>query len=193
MEQRFQIGIDAWIIQDGNYGDFTPGRHDFAVEFYPESAQSLPATAGVSAKRIRGSRYEIVGRVSKVLPRAWVIDIGLLAYQNHPPPPWAREGTYFKATVYLGVDPFFYFEELADLSDMPELIYPWEIERIELETTPWLTSRDPQGRQLQVRDVGPTSFSDVKSTNAWHDDSGHGHYVLTARAVGQPKKRLGDR
>lgn len=33
----FFIGLDSWIIQDGNYGDFHRGQEaTFAVEFHPE-------------------------------------------------------------------------------------------------------------------------------------------------------------
>ena len=33
------IGLSAWIIQDGNYGDFSVGqRAEFALEFYAREA-----------------------------------------------------------------------------------------------------------------------------------------------------------
>lgn len=37
MGLTFDIGLSAWIIQDGNYEDFEQGQtRSFALEFYPE-------------------------------------------------------------------------------------------------------------------------------------------------------------
>ena len=34
--ELLNVGLDAWIIQDGNYADFRVGEEqDFALEFYP--------------------------------------------------------------------------------------------------------------------------------------------------------------
>ena len=36
--ETLNIGIDSWIIQDGNYGNFVVGQDTkFAIEFYPLS------------------------------------------------------------------------------------------------------------------------------------------------------------
>ncbi len=39
---EWKIGISAWIIQDGNYGDFRcHERAEFALEFYPLTAKRV--------------------------------------------------------------------------------------------------------------------------------------------------------
>ncbi|MCU1276669.1 MAG: hypothetical protein JWM53_215, partial [bacterium] len=178
----YHIGLDAWIIQDGNYGDFEPGEHAFAVEFTPFEVSPSAGSQRTSLEHVRGAEHEVVGRVAKVFASsAWVIDVGILAYQDQAPPPWATEGQYLSGRVYLGIDPFFYFEKLVRQPEVPALIYRWTVEGIDLETTPWLDSRDARGRELRMRDAQRTSFVSVPRTDAWHDDGGHAHYVLKAR------------
>jgi hypothetical protein len=63
------------------------------------------------------------------------------------PPEW------FSGEIYIGVDPFPYFEKLAREPEAPALIYDWKIQRIEVETAPrilqdgaWIF--DPDRRRL---------------------------------------------
>ncbi|WP_454740457.1 hypothetical protein [Cupriavidus necator] len=71
------IGLNAWIIQDGNYTDFRVGdRARFALEF---GGRHLKPSAS------RGKRYEpkgsavysVVGQVTFSAPNAWAIDFGI--------------------------------------------------------------------------------------------------------------------
>jgi len=122
--------------------------------------------------------YDAAGSVVFADEDCWVVDFGILAFQSTKPPEWVRVGTAVRGNLYLGIDPFFYTEDLRLKVSMPNLYYEWTLRGIELETTPWQLAADESGRPLQTRaDVAPT-FRKVQSTNAWVDDSQHAHYVL---------------
>src|SRR5437588_7630307 len=96
------IGVSSWIIQDGNYGDFRVGEAArFALEFNPHSLQ--PARSQVPmAERLRGSRYRVCGRVAHTGRSVWVIDFGIMAYENREPPRFAARGDWVEGELYLG-------------------------------------------------------------------------------------------
>ncbi|MGD0880968.1 MAG: hypothetical protein ABSB09_05315 [Acidimicrobiales bacterium] len=168
------IGLDAWIIQDGNYPDFSTGQvAEFAVEFY--SRQGLEVMTSASrplARHLRDSHYSIEGQVRCDDEDALVIDVGIGVFrettQEHFP-----VGTMVAGEVYLGIDPFFYFERLAKLRKDPPLIYTWKIQRIQRQTAPFIRS----GNGL-IRDVSQSNWADIESTDAWSDDEGNGSYLL---------------
>jgi hypothetical protein len=179
------VGISSWIIQDGNYRDFRVGETArFALEFYPHMLE-VDKLHQASFERIRASRYRIRGQVVYVGRSVWVIDFGVMAYQNEEPPRATKEGSWIEGNVYLGVDPFFYFEDLQSRPGMPALQYDWHIKTILLETTPWLSHKDEKGRTTLTRDEQRESFVEVAETNAWDDDEGLGHYVLECERIGQ--------
>jgi hypothetical protein len=64
----------------------------------------------------------------------WVVDAGILMYREEKPPRDVRQGCRVSGEIYLGIDPFFYFERLSREYDAPALIYDWEIRRIEVQT-----------------------------------------------------------
>src|SRR5947208_10554371 len=124
---EWRVGISAWIIQDGNYGDFhCHQRADFALEFFPRYHR-LGSSPGCHANHLRGSKYKVNAQVVHASKGAWVIDFGIQAFQQARPPAHAREGEWLEAEIYLGIDPFFYFEDLAHNPQMPPLIYDWHI------------------------------------------------------------------
>jgi hypothetical protein len=182
--QTFFVGLSSWIIQDGNYGDFAVGNAaKFALEFYPNTIQ-LARSREPSSERIGASRYRIRGQVVYAGRSAWVIDFGIMAYQNQEPPRIAKKGSWVEGEIYLGIDPFFYSEELHARPGMPALRYEWRIRNIALETTPWLSAKDETGRTILTRDEQQVSFIEVAETNAWEDDEGRGHYVLECERIG---------
>lgn len=172
------VGIDAWIIQDGNYGDFAVGeKTQFALEFYPHSLKSSGCESP-SATNVKASRYQICGQVVYRTKSVWVLDMGFLAYQESPPPRYATKGSWVEGEIYLGIDPFMYFEHLKNMSKIPSLTYSFRIGQIFLETTPWLTKSDESGRSMMVRDEQNESYREVAETDAWNDDNGNAHYIL---------------
>ena len=182
--QTFFVGLSAWIIQDGNYGDFRIGEAaKFALEFYPHTMRGTRSRTP-SAERIKASQYRVCGQVVYTDESAWVIDFGILAYQDRWPPPVARSELWVEGEIYLGIDPFFYFEELHARPGMPAFQYEWRIQRLFLETTPWLSATDAAGRTVLTRDEQRESFIEVAETSAWDDDEGRAHYVLECERIG---------
>lgn len=61
------IGLDSWVIQDGNYGDFAQAtRVSFALEFYP--VVPLPKCGRFDRKvgslqNIADSSYQLLARL----------------------------------------------------------------------------------------------------------------------------------
>jgi hypothetical protein len=163
--KTLQIGLPSWIIQDGNYRDFSVGQEaTFALEFSPHSL--TPAEGETPrADLLAPGRYSIQGRVEFITKEAWILDFGLQAYQDLrdlAPPRDASLGSWVKGEVDLGVDPYPYFEQLSRLKGMPELTYRWLLRGIMLETTPWLTGPD----NSRFRDPAKQSFRSVDKTDA---------------------------
>ncbi len=176
----FDIGLSAWIIQDGNYGEFEAGReYRFALEFYPHDISLDSSSAGAPQLLSAGNCvYDAYAAIAFCSESAWVVDFGVPAYQDAKPPAWASTHARVRGHVYVGVDPFFYFESLRSIQGMPDLFRQWFIHRILLETTPWIESVDSQGRKVISRDAKRESFEEVPVTDAWKHDNGNGHYVL---------------
>jgi hypothetical protein len=181
------VGIDAWIIQDGNYPDFERGLTEFALEFAFVEGVARTSETATSMAHIDGARHAVTGRVVATFRDAWVIDVGVLAFEERPPPTWAQPGVGCAGEIYLGVDPFFYFERLRLRPEFPALMYAWRIDDIALETTPWRT-RQIEGRTIRSREETQPSYRSVDRTDAWTDDGGNAHYVLEARMVGGPTR-----
>lgn len=60
---KVNVGLSAWIIQDGNYTDFEIGQtYSFASEFYPYSLQ--PSRSHIkTARLIKARPYQINAQV----------------------------------------------------------------------------------------------------------------------------------
>jgi hypothetical protein len=160
--------LAAWIIQDGNYADFQRGQvAEFAVEFEFEAFQTVEA-ATPSARLLRDGDYAISGEVVFTDGDVWVIDCGILIY-NELRPSRVRDRHGVTGTALLGIDPFPYFERLNRLPRMPALVYTWEIVRI---------------RRL----TAPSVAVDVDATDAWRDDDGTADYLLDCVRLDVPAK-----
>lgn len=178
-----QIGLSAWIIQDGNYPEFELGRSArFALEFCAHSVAAAPVSVEAFTLT-QPARYNLSARVAFRTAKVWVIDAGFLAYCQSEPPVFATLGSVVAGDFYLGVDPFSYSEYLYRLPGMPELRYEWRIDSIALETTPWISTRDTSGREILHRDESRTSYQPVPRTDAWHDADGHGEYILECTRI----------
>lgn len=175
----FQIGLSSWIIQDGNYSEFEAGRqYQFALEFYPHQialetgAESAPRLSAVGS-----ALYDAHGVIVFRSDSAWAIDFGVPAYQDSQPPGWVKVGAAVHGRVYIGVDPFFYFEHSKNEAGVPNLSRQWLIRRILLETTPWVETLEDQ-RPVRRRDESRVSYVEVDATDSWNHDGGDGHYIL---------------
>jgi hypothetical protein len=185
----WRIGLASWIIQDGNYDDFSSHQNaSFALEFFPLDHKPSASTQK-QATHIAGSRYKVNAEVIYLSKGAWVIDFGICAFQQAPPPSQTRNGTWLEATIYLGIDPFFYFDELAHVSQMPALFYDWHVKEIMVETAPFIETRDSKGTRLLVRDEAKSAYRKIDQTCASKDDNGYAEYVLCCDLIDrQPKK-----
>jgi hypothetical protein len=188
-QQEWEIGLSSWIIQDGNYGDFEMGQiAEFALEFCSEyHRQSEQRTK--SCTKLGAAKYAIIAEVIFLTDKAWVLDFGICAFQESKPPPGISLGTFVKATIHLGIDPFFYFEGLNKLPRVPALIYTWKINSIGRQTAPFIESHDPSGRKILLRDEEKLRYEDVMKTDAWKDDDdGNSEYVLSCAFLPVPPK-----
>ncbi len=180
----WSLGLDGWIIQDGNYPDLARGgRIEVAVEFgFLDPPR--PSSGEPSARLLSDSTYLLNARVLAVEEDAWVLDIGFHVFDQKPPT-GVRPGDVLSGKAYLGVDPFYYFERLAKVTSMPPLIYTWDIEAIRLDGTP---------RQLVdgiwVRDRTREAWEEVEATDAWGHHGGDSAYVLDCRLLDCPPKRV---
>ena len=188
MDPLVHVGLSAWIIQDGNYDDLAVGQEaKFALEFYPPHGLQPAQDGPVNAERLTGSRYRVRGRVVFSDPSVWVIDAGtFMAFSDRQPPPHAVVGAWVEGEVYLGIDPFFYFEYLHRMQGMPPLTYTWTVRNIVRETTPWIEAKDALGRAYTTRDTTREAFVPTQKTKAWDEDGGNGHYVLECHLISGP-------
>jgi len=164
---RLDVFMDSWIIGDGNYSDFSKGEtRQFALELWAPAGLKKIEGSEKSSQADQRYTYAISAEVMFASSEILVIDSGVLAYSATSSDLEAgfRVGDFVKGDVTFGVDPFFYFERLSKLPDVPALIYEWRIEWVEQETTP-LISGKVCGREGYVRDQARTRFERVESTS----------------------------
>jgi hypothetical protein len=77
-----------------------------------------------------------------------VVDFGICAFQEFKPPDGLSAGSFVAAEIYLGIDPFFYFEYLYKRPNMVPLVYSWKIRAIERQTAPFVERREPSGQKV---------------------------------------------
>ncbi|GEP36631.1 hypothetical protein NPS01_02940 [Nocardioides psychrotolerans] len=193
------IGLDSWVIQDGNYTDVAVGeRRQFALELgYRRAARlAVPPDHERTPRCVhtgRGTSYDVVGELLRSFPEprggAFVLDVGLLAYTqwmvlDDLAPPVA--GTWLTGEIHLSVDPFFYKDDLHALPGMPPLIYTWTVEEVQVDETPVVLVHPGDPRHeiparegpVRVRDVTREAWCSVERTQAWDED---GSYRLGCR------------
>ncbi len=179
------VGLDSWIIQDGNYGDFAQATNvSFALEFCPVvplSRYGRPDHKAPSFAHILESSHEIVAQVVHAQDDWWVLDAGVLMYCDGKPPDIARLGTWLWGLVFIGIDPFPYFENHAHEPGAPAIVYDWKIEKIEMETGPFVETRPKHFE----RDPKKRGWKEVAKTDGWHED---GSYLLQCTRLGGPRR-----
>jgi hypothetical protein len=184
--REWTVGLSAWIVQDGNYDEFAVGDHaEFALDFYSHEGLAR-ARYGTKHQAIQVAEdlYQITATVVHVGDHGWVLDFGLLAYSDTTPPDGVEVGQVLAGRATLGVDPFTYFEQLANDPRYPAMVYTWTIRSIGRETAPFVRHGN-----VWVRDESLRSRVDVPATNAWTDDDGHGDYVLRCELLPVPPQR----
>lgn len=184
----WEVGLSAWIIQDGNYDNFASGQvAEFALEFYSQNYRQSDVHSK-SAKCLGAAKYEITGEVVYLTDEVCVLDFGICAFQESKPPEGISVRCFVTAEIYLGIDPFFYVERLYTLPEIPALIYSWKIDSIGQQTAPFIETREPSGQKVLIRDENKFGYKPVSKTDAWKDDTGNAEYVLTCALLPVPPK-----
>src|SRR5229473_4595257 len=137
----WNIGLSAWIIQDGNYPDFAVGETvEFAVEFYQQPGTAVEVwKSEVFARQVTANAYGVVAEKVLATDDVTVLDIGILVYREGVSQfSEVERGNRFRTELELGVDPYFYFERLSKDEGVPALIYSWRITSILRQTAPFI-------------------------------------------------------
>jgi hypothetical protein len=186
------IELDAWIIQDGNYRDFAVGEErEFAVEFSLRGELWHSDVGARSTRYVQDGTYAIDAELLAVADdRKWVLGLdGLAVYCNDAPPTDVNTGALVSGVIDLGIDPFFYFERGGRLSDLPALIYTWQILRVFAQTAPYVERRPKE----YSRDLSAWNWRVIPATDAWNGDGGSASYLLECRlTAAAPKFFRGD-
>lgn len=176
------VGLDSWIVRDGNYPDFVTGhRTEFAMEFASRGGlRLLDGAHEVSVRWIEGSQYEVTAQIVHDKPNAHVLDFGILAYHfigvedpTHQP----RIGAGVTGEINLSVDPFFYFDQLAFEEGFPALIYTWKVHEILQK----VGEESPHIGADHVHADKSRDFVRIEKTDVWADVSALPSYLLRCR------------
>ncbi len=180
------IGLDSWIIQDGNYRDFSKGDiREFALEFYSKKLEVVKTPLKISSKieHIKEDLYRVEATVAylsdSVLVICWEDKCEYMAFTEGDFSDIFKVGDRVVGEIHLGVDPFFYFESYRYIKGFPKIDYKWEIQSIELETTPWLKKSSRE----YIRDHRRKSFKSIFKTDANRDFDGDATYLLHCKRL----------
>ena len=201
------IGLDRWVLQDGNYTDFAVGdRRQFALEFGYRRRHRLdpvgPAPRRTIASRGSGCWYDVVAQVvtvrpaeSDCLPAAFVLDCGAVSAYDHglvtSDLTSPAEGSWLQGRLSLHVDHFAYMDELGTLPGMPPLIRTWDVLAIEEDHTPLvrvepghpLYEGPPEDGPIWVADPARERYEPVDRTVRWPEDERASSYRLRCRLL----------
>jgi hypothetical protein len=188
---HWDIGLAAWVIQDGNYPDFDVGQTvEFALEFWlPEGVAARASNGKVSANNLGDCLYDTVGEVRAQTDQITVLDIGILVYQQtSSQQPSLPQGPRVAVQLRLEVDPFHYFESLSKTGDVLPLVYSWKILSIFRQTAPFIDTV-AEGQKIRIRDPRRLGYEEILKTDAWNDDGGNPQYLLRCDLLPIPPKR----
>lgn len=93
-----------------------------------------------------------------------MVDCGVLAYSERDSEieDGCKVGDFVRGNLSVGVDSFFYFETHYKIPEIPALIYEWQVNSIEQDTTPYVLSND--GRAY-IRDESKRCHQTVRCTS----------------------------
>lgn len=188
------VRLFAWVIQDGNHGDFKRGEgRCFAVCFTP-IAFSKTAEAEPFAIPSGDCRYDGCARVVFCGEKCWVIDFGLMAFADGPAPAGLRPGDMLAIDFFLEIDPYLYAEFLYEDYRIPPLRYHWRIENILRQTGPFINQRPKKpaltfGKNSLFRDMNRLGYEGIEKTDARRDDGGFAEYTLQLSLIDLPAER----
>jgi hypothetical protein len=164
---------------------------DFALEFFTHGLRQVEKQKP-RAKWLEEDKYKIAAEVVHSGHDS-VLDFGIRAYREDRTS--ARKGSTVEGEIYLGIDPFFYFEFLNKNPLMPALIYRWRIDMILMISVPMVEGEDPYGKRALVRDETRKRSEVVSQTDAWGDKwNGEGpeyiEYILDCTMTNAKTRRV---
>ena len=175
---RLNIGLAAWIIQDGNYADFEAGQeYRFALEFFADHPE-ISSRATPSLTLVEDFEYQFSGEVVASDTKLTILDVGMKCYHDGPLALGLEPGQWVEGRLTLGVDPFSWKETHSRRPGVPNLAYSWLLHKILLDETPWEESTESDGRRVLRRAHGSKTYRSISQTNTWEDDGGNGEYIL---------------
>jgi hypothetical protein len=164
MMDNWWIYLRAWPIEDGNYRDFRVGQEArFALYFRPHVLQPV-TVSHPRLERLEEARYRFEGQTVFRGDIVWVLDAGLLMYHEQRSHPIPAPGTGWDGELSLEVDPYYYFEDFARQPGIPPLVYRWRIERLLLDTTPYLEAINEDGSKIYRPDLSRRAAVEVSAT-----------------------------
>lgn len=164
MPLNLEIYLARWIIEDGNYRDFCVGeQRKFALELWTSTPLGKSAENVMAPREQSGHSYDVAGKLVFMSDDVRVIDCGILAYseQDNDIDGGCKVGDFVQGNLSFGVDPFFYFETHYKIPGIPPLIYEWQVNSIEQDTTPCIFSNDAR---MFIRDESQRSHQSVRGT-----------------------------
>jgi hypothetical protein len=164
MTLSLEIYLSRWIIEDGSYDDFCVGeRRKFALEFWAPAALTKSAENVMALREQSEHSYDVGCKLVFTSDGVWVIDCGVLAYSERESgiDGGCNVGDFVQGNLRFGVDPFFYFEQHYKIPSIPPLIYEWQVNSIEQDTTPYIFSDDAR---TYIRDESQRSHQSVRGT-----------------------------
>ena len=171
------IGIPAWIIQDGSYPDFEGGQtEEFAVEYSIPNSIAIPSPGReISVKALGDALYDTVGDVVVHNDRITVLEIGIRIYHENMAETSCvpRGASRIAAILRLAVDAFSCYETVDASGEVVPLVYSWRIHSILMQTAPFMNVGD-----VGMRDPQRLGYEEIAKTDAWKDDGGHASYIL---------------
>ncbi len=177
---RWHLGLDPSAIQDGTYADFHRGQQaDFAVEVRTGSWERV--SGPVTAVRVDGYRYDVVGRVEAVGEQSWVLDCGLLVGCGGRPPAGVDVGQHLsgRGTLMLSSRP-----DDLQAEGLPSLTHTWFAERVFHRTADLTAMNVPLiGLEGLFGESEEPGWEELGFTSAWQDDDGRADYLLECHHV----------
>jgi hypothetical protein len=164
MNENLEIHLSRWIIEDGNYEDFYIGdKRRFALEFWASSPLTGTTEKVMRLQQQSAHSYDVSGELVFASGEFWVLDCGVLTYSERQSEieVGCKVGDFVQGNLRLGIDPFFYFETHHKIPNVPALIYEWQVNSIEQDTTPYVLSDDDR---MYVRDESKRSHQSVRGT-----------------------------
>lgn len=184
-QQSLPVALSPWIIQDGNYGEFAVGDVSaFALEFLVQEPLKRAFGGKPSLQYLGDSKFSVIARVLYRSLDWWALDFGYLAYSELPGAADLKTGEMVQGCIWLGIDPFSYFERLSVQPDCPPLIFDWRIERIEMLAPPHMERNGARGGK-----PGDLVWRDIERTDAWSADHRDTEYVLHCKRLEKPPRR----